>query len=89
MLTVLAIFATLLAAAPHSTTVPVPNGALAVQRAAWVPTDNPCSIRSNAGNCYSAGEYCRRTDLGQSTTDADGQTIACVMESGRPHWHHS
>jgi hypothetical protein len=46
-----------------------------------------CSIVSNAGNCYAAGEFCRQRDLGKSTTDADSESIICVMESGRPHWH--
>jgi len=48
-----------------------------------------CSIRSNSGNCYAAGEFCRQGDLGKTTTDADGQMITCVMESGRAHWHHT
>lgn len=48
-----------------------------------------CSIRSNRGNCYTAGEFCREDDLGKTTTDAAGDNIACVMESGRPHWHYS
>lgn len=48
-----------------------------------------CSIRSNAGNCYTAGEYCRRADLGKSTTDAGGRAITCGMESGKPHWQYS
>jgi hypothetical protein len=59
----------------------------APQLAAKPATSGTCSIVSNAGNCYAAGEFCRQRDLGQSTTDADGQSIACVMESGRPHWH--
>ncbi|WP_199239376.1 hypothetical protein [Streptomyces sp. ICBB 8177] len=45
-----------------------------------------CGIRSNAGNCYRAGEFCRDADLGKSTTDAAGRVIRCLMESGRPHW---
>ncbi|WP_143172480.1 hypothetical protein [Actinacidiphila paucisporea] len=47
-----------------------------------------CSIRSNAGNCYTAGQFCRKADLGATTTDAKGRSITCVMESGRPHWHY-
>ena len=46
-----------------------------------------CSIVSNVGNCYAAGEFCRQRDLGKSTTDADSESIICVMESDRPHWH--
>jgi hypothetical protein len=50
------------------------------------PSAQSCSILSNEGNCYSAGEYCRRADLNNTTTDADGRAMTCVMESGRPHW---
>lgn len=49
--------------------------------------DGACSVLTNAGNCYAAGEFCRKGDLGKSTTDANGEAINCVMESGRPHWH--
>lgn len=47
-----------------------------------------CGIRSTAGNCYRAGQFCRQGDLGKTTTDAVGATITCGIESGRPHWHH-
>jgi hypothetical protein len=47
-----------------------------------------CSIRSNAGHCYRAGEYCRDDDQGKTTTDADGRAITCLMESGGLHWHY-
>jgi hypothetical protein len=47
-----------------------------------------CSIRSNAGNCYKAGQFCRNADLGKSTTDASGRSITCVVESGGKHWHY-
>ncbi|MBM9435233.1 hypothetical protein [Actinacidiphila bryophytorum] len=47
-----------------------------------------CSIRSNAGNCYKAGQYCRKADLGRTTTDADGRAITCKIVSGQPHWHY-
>ncbi|MGW2249968.1 hypothetical protein ACWCXH_07180 [Kitasatospora sp. NPDC001660] len=45
-----------------------------------------CEIRSNAGNCYAAGQFCRDADLGRSTHDADGRVITCRMVSGKPHW---
>jgi hypothetical protein len=90
VLTALIVFAALLAAPPDPTTAPALRGAPAAQElAAQLAADTPCSIRSNAGNCYAAGEYCRYRDLNKTTTDADGQTITCIMESGRPHWHHS
>ncbi|MFD5467430.1 hypothetical protein ACFWIQ_32085 [Kitasatospora sp. NPDC127059] len=45
-----------------------------------------CEIRSNAGNCYAAGQFCRDADLGRSTHDAGGRMIYCRMVSGKPHW---
>ncbi|MFF4382501.1 hypothetical protein [Kitasatospora sp. NPDC001547] len=45
-----------------------------------------CEIRSNAGNCYEAGQFCRTADLGRSTHDAGGRMIYCRMVSGKPHW---
>ncbi|MGW1174632.1 hypothetical protein ACWD4P_13030 [Kitasatospora sp. NPDC002543] len=45
-----------------------------------------CDIRSNAGNCYEAGQFCRNADLGKSTHDAAGRVISCRMVSGKPHW---
>lgn len=45
-----------------------------------------CEIRSNAGNCYEAGQFCRNADLGRSTHDAGGRVIYCRMVSGKPHW---
>ncbi|MGW2548437.1 hypothetical protein ACWC5I_48180, partial [Kitasatospora sp. NPDC001574] len=45
-----------------------------------------CEIRSNAGNCYKAGQFCRNDDLGKSTHEAGGRVITCRMVSGKPHW---
>ncbi|MET9177550.1 hypothetical protein ABZX88_04890 [Kitasatospora aureofaciens] len=45
-----------------------------------------CEIRSNAGNCYAAGQFCRNDDLGRSTHDANGRVIYCRVVSGKPHW---
>ncbi|MBD0694187.1 hypothetical protein BG452_15215 [Streptomyces sp. CBMA123] len=45
-----------------------------------------CEIRSAAGNCYAAGQFCRDADLGRSTHDAGGRVIYCRMVSGKPHW---
>ena len=67
--------------APLVLTPPVATTAPATPAAA------ACSIRSTAGNCYRAGQFCRDGDLGKTTTDADGAAITCLLESGRPHWH--
>ncbi|MFD5432330.1 hypothetical protein ACFWJ4_09140 [Kitasatospora sp. NPDC127067] len=45
-----------------------------------------CDIRSAAGNCYEAGQFCRTADLGKSTHEAGGRVIYCRMVSGKPHW---
>ncbi|MBV6699126.1 hypothetical protein [Kitasatospora aureofaciens] len=45
-----------------------------------------CDIRSSAGNCYEAGQFCRNADLGRSTHDAGGRVITCRMVSSKPHW---
>ena len=44
-------------------------------------------IKSPSGNYYRAGEYCPDADAGLTTLDAEGNTLTCVMESGRYHWH--
>lgn len=41
-----------------------------------------CSIVSNSGNCYEAGQYCRNRDHGASTTDAGGTGITCAYRNG-------
>ncbi|MFE2571062.1 hypothetical protein [Streptomyces mirabilis] len=41
-----------------------------------------CSIVSNSGNCYEAGQYCRNRDHGASTTDAGGASITCAYRNG-------
>ncbi|GGV50409.1 hypothetical protein GCM10010495_80090 [Kitasatospora herbaricolor] len=48
-----------------------------------------CSIKTNAGNCYKPGEFCRKGDVGRSTTDAHGQPITCTRDDAgsQPHWH--
>ncbi|WP_262928568.1 hypothetical protein [Streptomyces sp. CBMA152] len=43
---------------------------------------------SNAGNCYNAGQFCRKADLGRSTHAANGREISCRIVSGRPHWQY-
>jgi hypothetical protein len=59
-----------------------------VHRTTAPPKSEVCSIRSNAGNCYKAGQFCRNADLGSTTTDANGRSITCRMVSGRAHWQY-
>ncbi|MFD6533984.1 hypothetical protein [Streptomyces sp. NPDC060184] len=51
-------------------------------------TTQVCSIRSNAGNCYRAGQFCRNADVGATTTDEAGRAITCGFSSGRNRWHY-
>lgn len=45
-----------------------------------------CSIKSNSGNCYSAGQFCRNGDHGATTTTASGTPIKCTYSSSRWRW---
>ncbi|ELP68234.1 hypothetical protein ACKI1I_38985 [Streptomyces turgidiscabies] len=45
-----------------------------------------CSIVSNAGNCYSAGQFCRNSDHGAITTTAGGAKIKCTNSSNAWRW---
>ncbi len=48
-----------------------------------------CSIVSNAGNCYQAGQYCRSSDHGATTTTAGGTRITCTYRSNAWRWSYS
>ena len=66
-----------ISAVPH----PAPTQAAAA-------TTSPAAVLlSPSGNYYRAGEYCPDADAGLTTLDAEGNTLTCVMESGRYHWH--
>ncbi|MER7974065.1 hypothetical protein ABTX35_34525 [Streptomyces sp. NPDC096080] len=45
-----------------------------------------CSIVSNAGNCYSAGQFCRNSDHGAVTSTASGTTIRCAYSANAWRW---
>ncbi|MEU6661861.1 hypothetical protein [Streptomyces sp. NPDC046821] len=45
-----------------------------------------CSIRSNSGNCYDAGQFCRNSDHEAVTTTEDGARIKCTLRSNRWRW---
>jgi hypothetical protein len=49
-------------------------------------TTGTCSIVSNAGNCYSAGQFCRNSDHGAVTTNEGGTRIKCVYSSNAWRW---
>lgn len=48
-----------------------------------------CSIRSNAGNCYSAGQFCRNSDHGALTTTASGARIKCSYSGSAWRWSYA
>ncbi|WP_051833481.1 hypothetical protein [Streptomyces sp. NRRL S-646] len=48
-----------------------------------------CSIKSNAGNCYSAGRFCRNSDHGAVTTTAGGTPIKCTYSSNAWRWKYA
>ena len=54
-----------------------PSTPLAEPLSASTPAVRVCSIRSNAGNRYAAGEISRQYNLGKTTTVADGTEIIC------------
>ncbi|MFF1368190.1 hypothetical protein [Streptomyces virginiae] len=73
-------------AAPPTTKAPAPTKAAPAPPAptrtrtqAPEPTKATadCYPRSNAGNCYKAGQICRKADVGTSGRDANGRTIHC------------
>ncbi|WP_331449204.1 hypothetical protein [Streptomyces prasinus] len=48
-----------------------------------------CSIVSNSGNCYQAGQFCRNSDHGATTTTAGGTRIKCTYSSNSWRWAYS
>ena len=51
------------------------------------PAPSGCTPKTPSGNCYEPGEYCPTADAGMTGVAGDGETITCVLESGRYHWH--
>lgn len=60
----------------HTTTAPPPP-----------PPPAGCSPKTPSGGCYAPGEFCPTADAGMIGTDASGQRMQCILESGRYHWH--
>lgn len=48
-----------------------------------------CSIVSNSGNCYKAGQFCRNSDHGAVTTTVGGTRITCVFSANAWRWTYS
>ncbi|MFJ6049997.1 hypothetical protein [Streptomyces sp. NPDC092307] len=75
-------------AAPPTTKAPAPTKAAPAPPAptrtrTQAPAPEPtkastdCYPRSNAGNCYKAGQICRKADVGTTGRDANGRAIHC------------
>ena len=41
-----------------------------------------CTPKTDSGNCYEPGEYCRDSDHGASGVAGDGETITCENNNG-------
>ena len=50
--------------------------------AAAPATSSGCYPRTDAGNCYEPGEYCRDSDHGVSGVAGDGESIVCENNDG-------
>ena len=45
-----------------------------------------CYPKTNGGNCYRAGEFCRKSDHGLSGVSGSGTAIRCVLSGSRWRW---
>ncbi|MFE2287850.1 hypothetical protein ACFXDJ_27250 [Streptomyces sp. NPDC059443] len=52
------------------------------------PASGTCEIVSNAGNCYNAGQFCRKADLGKSTHATNRRMIYCRLDGTQPRWQY-
>jgi hypothetical protein len=41
-----------------------------------------CTPKTNAGNCYEPGEFCRDSDHGETGVAGDGESIKCEDNDG-------
>ncbi|MFE1900792.1 hypothetical protein [Streptomyces yangpuensis] len=60
----------------------------ATTKASTPPAKAECEIVSNAGNCYNAGQFCRKADLGRSTHAGNGRLIHCRLDGTQPRWQY-
>jgi hypothetical protein len=74
---------------PTPTATPTPAPPTSTPAAAAPPTSAPaaapppgCYPLTNAGNCYSPGEYCRNSDHGATGRAANGEAIVCRNNNG-------
>lgn len=63
------------------------NGRISEGRLSQVTAPPQGVITDPNGGYYQRGEYCPDADAGLTTTDASGNVLTCVFESGAFHWH--
>uniref|UniRef100_A0AAU2JV09 Uncharacterized protein n=1 Tax=Streptomyces sp. NBC_00049 TaxID=2903617 RepID=A0AAU2JV09_9ACTN len=70
---------------PKPATQPAPRPST---KAPTRPAAAECEIVSNAGNCYNAGQFCRKADLGRTTHAGNGRLIHCRLDGSQPRWQY-
>jgi hypothetical protein len=65
--------------APARAAVPPPAHSASPARAA-------CRPRTRGGNCYRAGQICRKSDLGSAGIAGNGERIRCAADGSRNRW---
>jgi hypothetical protein len=65
---------------PTHAAVPPPTQAAPPTTQAEAPAG--CTPKTDAGNCYKPGEYCRDSDQGDSGVAGDGESIKCEDNDG-------
>lgn len=66
--------------ATHSAAAPPPPSSHAA------PVQASCYPKTSGGNCYRAGEFCRKSDLGSAGVAANGERIRCEASGSRNRW---
>ena len=69
-------------AAQVTTSAAPPPTTQAPQPAQTTAQPQGCYPRTNGGNCYEPGEYCRTSDHGTSGIDGNGDAIKCEDNNG-------
>jgi len=76
-----------IAAPPASTRAPVRISSPApVRTHSAAPVHAACYPKTNGGNCYRAGEFCRKSDLGTTGVAGNGEAIRCEASGSRNRW---
>ena len=60
----------------------VPSAAPAPAPSSAAPPPASCYPKTNSGNCYEPGEFCRKADHGMSGVAGDGKAIVCEDNNG-------